>query len=250
MPSPSHPGAATLRTAPGARSTALSKTLVVLAAVLASLTVSLRIQAAIDDRAPLPNGGVDGPCTIWFVGSSTIHKWTTLRDDLRPWIAHNRGRDGALLTEIAQRLDRDRGGTGPAAIVFYGGDNDVAGGLSPTQAVADLRTLIAVKRARYGTTPIIVLGLKPSPTRWDFRARQRSYDMGAERLAAGRVDMRFVDVFARFLVRGQPGPFYVEDGVHLNAAGYAIMTRAVSAALARDLPGSRVRECLASADRD
>jgi hypothetical protein len=44
-------------------------------------------------HTPLPDaGGQQGRCVIWFVGSSSIHRWTTLAADIAPWITHNCGR--------------------------------------------------------------------------------------------------------------------------------------------------------------
>ena len=226
------------------RSTTGSRALVVAAALLASLTVGLRIQAAIEERTPLPGGGVEDPCTLWFIGSSTIHKWTSLDRDFRPWRVRNRGVNGAPLIEIDRRLRHEPGGEHPAAIVFYGGDNDIAEGRSPERALDDLAKVIAAKRAVVGATPMIVLGLKPSPTRWNVRADQRAYDSGAKRLAKGGSDLAFAAVGDRFLVDGRPGPYYVADGVHLDAAGYRIMTMAVTEALMRTLPPAVTQRCL------
>jgi len=38
--------------------------------------------------------------------------------------------------------------------------------------------------------------------------------------AAGDPKLGYIDLASSLLIDGEPGPFYIFDGIHLNAAGY------------------------------
>ena len=192
------------------------------------------------NAGPLP--GRDQPldrCAIWFIGSSTIERWSTLAADFAPWRVRNSGIGGAVIPDLNAGIAQEPPVGRPAAIVFYGGENDIAAGGSAERALQDFRTFLALKDRRFGGVPVIAVSVKPGPSRWANRPRQQAYDAGVARLAAQRPDLDYVDIRAAMLDGGRPGPYYVEDGVHMNPAGYAIWTRALRPALDRILPGRR-----------
>lgn len=177
--------------------------------------------------AQLPGGGAAAACAIWFVGSSSIHKWTTLEADMAPWDVRNRGVDGASMPEILQMLRNEPRGPGPRAILFYAGENDIAHGARAADDIGNLRAFLALRMRRWGDVPIVIMSLKPSPTRWGNLPEQTAFNAAARTIAARTPGVTFVDVVPRFLVNHRPGPFYVDDGIHLNPAGYARLTRAI-----------------------
>lgn len=204
--------------------------------------------AAMQHRAamhtPLPDaGGRQGACAIWFVGSSSFYRWTTLAEDMRPWIVHNRGVGGAFLPELRQRFANEGPVTPPQGIVFYAGDNDIAKGESEQQVEGEFRQFVLAKMARMPAVPMLVLSVKPSPERWSMRPIQTAYDAAMRRMAAGTPSLTYVPASAGLLVDGRPGPFFVEDGVHLNAAGYRVWAKAVHAALTATLPRRIAESC-------
>lgn len=189
-------------------------------------------------HTPLPDAdGRQGACVVWFLGSSSIHKWTSLQSDMAPWIAKNRGVDGALIDEVRQRFTAQTAMTPPEAIVLYAGENDLARGLSPQNVVAQLDTLVGTVQARLPRVPLFVVSLKPSPTRWPMRPQQRAVNAV---LAAQARDHGFtyVDIAPDLFVHGALGDYYQPDGVHLTPPGYAIWARDVHAALAKGLPAA------------
>lgn len=211
------------------------------------------VQAYIEHRRatePLPDTEQHtGICSLWFIGSSSIFKWSTLASDMTPWIAHNRGVHGAVIPEITGWLKNEPPGRSPAAIVLYGGENDIDGGDTGAQALLSLDRFLALKTSRYGTLPVIAISLKPSPARWSQRSEQIVFNDGLRRLATMRDDFHLLDVDSAMLVNGRPGPFYDVDGIHLNAAGYARWTARLRPALAHVLPASTVERCGTINDR-
>lgn len=195
------------------------------------------------ESATLPGGGSASGCTLWFIGSSTIHKWTTLATDMAPWDARNRGVDGATMPELLQMVRNEPGGTPPRAIVFYAGENDIVKGASAADDIANLRTFLALKSARWGNLPVVIVSLKPTPTRWGNLPEQTAFNTAARAIALRTPGTTFVNIVPLFLVNHRPGAFYVDDGVHLNAAGYARLTSAIQPTLKAILRQAPARGC-------
>jgi lysophospholipase L1-like esterase len=195
-------------------------------------------------RQPLPGASDrEGACVIWFVGSSTMSRWGSLQADMRPWIAQNRGIGGATMQEINLHIAHDKASRAPQAIVYYAGENDLAFGHSVDQALADLREFLAIKTRLFGQTPVFLISLKPSPTRWDRRADQAQYNVVAKQIADARPDAFYIDIVPLLMEHGEPGPFYMEDGLHMNDQGYRRWTQATQRALGSDLPRSVLQKC-------
>jgi lysophospholipase L1-like esterase len=172
-------------------------------------------------REPLPGASaMEGACVLWFVGSSSMSRWTSLQQDLQPWVAQNRGIAGATMPELNLHFAHDEAKHAPQAIVYYAGDNDLAFGRALDDTIADLKEFLAIKTRLFGKTPVFLISLKPSPTRWEQRADQERYNAAARAIALTRTDIAYVDIVPMLLENGRPGPFFMEDGLHLNDEGY------------------------------
>jgi len=182
-------------------------------------------------EARLPGGGVADQCAIWFIGSSSIHKWTTLETDMMPWQARNRGVNGARMPELLDMLRNEPRRSRPQAIVYYAGENDIAKGATAADDVVNLRAFLAFRMHRWRDVPVVVVALKPSPTRWGNLPEQTLFNTAARTIAAQTPGVTFVNIVPYFLIAHRPGPYYVDDGIHLNPAGYARMTQAIRPAL-------------------
>ncbi len=193
----------------------------------------------------LPDGGVEGRCAIWFVGSSSIHRWTTMASDMAPWEVHNRGVNGALMTELTARFLNERAVAKPAAVVFYLGENDINAGAGPEAVEGAAAHLVRTTRQRMPGTKVFVVGLKPSPRRWAQRPEQLRFNRAAATWAREDRHVTFLDVADTLLVRGVPGPFFLDDGIHLDDAGDRRWSRRVRAGIEAAMPPATVRPCTA-----
>ena len=138
---------------------------------------------------PLPDAdGPDGSCAIWFVGSSSIHRWTSMRADMAPWGVRNRGVNGALTGEVSARFQNEAVTTPPGAIVFYLGENDIAAGADADDVEGAVEHLVRIAAQRMPGTRLFVIGLKPSPARWSQRAAQRRFNARARAWASSTAD--------------------------------------------------------------
>lgn len=186
---------------------------------------------AMDRDAPAPAGGVV------FVGSSSIRRWSSLAEDMAGLPVVQRGFGGSRLFDACYWSDvlvtRHR----PAAVVLFSGTNDLAGD-DPKSAehVRDLFRLF-VRRVRRADPDLSVAWIAITPT--PARARHLALVREANRLVRAECEadprLAFLDPTAD-LTRpdGTPDPaFFVDDGLHLNADGYAVWTRHVRAVVAR-----------------
>jgi lysophospholipase L1-like esterase len=70
----------------------------------------------------------------------------------------------------------------------------------------------------------VFISIKPSPQRWHLFEKMQEANRGLAAIAAGAPNLRFIDVTAAMLgPDGKPRPeLYVDDGLHMTPAGYAL----------------------------
>lgn len=180
-----------------------------------------------DRDQPPPRGGVV------FVGSSSIVGWKTLAADFPDFRVIQRGFGGSELADSVHYAERVVLPYEPRAVVLYAGDNDLANGKSPEAILEDFRAFHRKLHAALPATRIVYIAIKPSASRWKLRDQM----IATNRLIADECSrdprLRFVDVFTPMLnAHGEPrAELFVEDQLHLNAAGYALWTPLVAAQL-------------------
>lgn len=194
-------------------------------------------------HAPLPDSaGRQGECALWFIGSSSMRRWSTVGQDMRPWTAHNRGIEGADYPEIRAHFANEHARP-PGAIILYAGENDLASGTSVRTVLHELAMFAAERRAAEGNTPILLLSMKPSPKRARILKDQLLFNTAARHLAMGDTSLHYVDVTTPLITAAKSTNLYLPDQVHMNAAGYAIWARIVAKELAFILPKDVQRRC-------
>ena len=170
-------------------------------------------------------------CPILFVGSSSIRMWGSLKADMAPLPVLNRGFGGSKISEANLYFDRIVTPYRPRAIVFYAGENNLDAGESPEAVAEQFRRFLELKRARLGNTPLFYISAKPSKLRFTQLDRQKTLNAAVRSLPGN--DLIFIDVVSPMMNGRQLRDIYVEDGLHMNAAGYAIWTGLVRQALAK-----------------
>ncbi len=162
-----------------------------------------------------------------FYGSSSIRMWTDLARDMGDARACNMGFGGSTLAACEYFFDRLVPGVNPMSLVIYAGDNDLGDGQTPEEVLASFSALAdRIKRA----LPLIEVGfisIKISPAREGIRERIRQTNALIGEEIMRRPLFYYVDV-AEAMLDGAGEPrceLYMEDGLHLNEAGYALWTR-------------------------
>jgi lysophospholipase L1-like esterase len=183
---------------------------------------------AADATHPPRDGG------IVFVGSSSIVKWDSLASDFAGEHVIKRGFGGSELADSVFYADRIVLPYHPRAVVLYAGDNDLAAGKTPEQVFADFQAFVTKVHGALPHCRIVYIAAKPSPARWHLREKfQHANALIAAACAKDTERLRFVDVWPAMLgADGKPRTeLFVTDKLHMNAAGYAIWTPLVKAAL-------------------
>jgi lysophospholipase L1-like esterase len=170
-----------------------------------------------DLQNPPPKHGVV------FVGSSSIRLWDLARSF--PGLdAINRGFGGSQLADAVQYAPRIVHPYEPRLVVLYSGENDLAFGKTPEQVSADFREFTRRMLEKLPGTKVIVLSIKPSPSRsrfWDKMGAAN--DLIREHCKTDR-RLHYLDVATALLgPDGTPRPEYFRsDGLHLNEKGYHV----------------------------
>ena len=161
---------------------------------------------------------------VVFLGSSSIRMWQSLAADFPGLAVVNRGFGGSELSDAVQFADRIVVPHRPRVVVLYAGDNDLDSGKTPARVFKDFQSFVTLIHQRLPAARIVFISIKPSLARVKImdKAREanrliRDYIRGDDRLA-------YVDVFTPMLdATGQPrSELFLEDGLHMNARGYAI----------------------------
>ena len=166
-----------------------------------------------ESKNTLPEGG------ILFVGSSSIRMWPTAAA-FPGNIIINRGFGGAEFPDIFYYYERVITRYAPQKIVLYVGDNDVARGKSADAVFSDYLKLVDWIRRDLPDAELHFISVKPSKARWDYWPVMVEVNRRVAEHAATDPQLGYVDLASVLLVEGEPGPFYIFDGLHLNAAGY------------------------------
>ena len=189
-----------------------------------------------DANAKLPPAAAG---RVVFFGDSITQGWAAFDAGLFSDQSVNRGISGQTTSQMVVRFQDDVIALKPAVVHILAGTNDVAGNTGPVAQAwieANVRTLVELAKA-HGVK--VVLGsilpagrftwrpeLTPAPTIRALNANLRRY---AE--AEGLV---YVDYHAAMATPdGALRPELTGDGVHPNAAGYAIMRPLADAAIRR-----------------
>lgn len=195
--------------------------------------------------ATLPDNGVAAQgCALWFVGSSSIHRWTSLQQDMAPWITHNRGINSATLPDILPRFANIGPAEGrPRALILYVGENDIANGVPVRTVMRQVAALFDLRDRLLPGVPVLLLSAKPSPGRLKFLGEQRLFNAAAQNFLPHMQAAHYADITTPLLAGGKLGDNYQADGVHMNAGGYRIWADVVRRRLDQILPASVTRTC-------
>ena len=176
-----------------------------------------RFEAA--DRIRPPRAGA-----AVFVGSSSIRMWETLEADFPGLPVLNRGFGGSELSDAVRFADRIVIPYRPRVVVLYAGDNDLAAGKTPVQVFNDFQSFVTLVRRKLPETRIAFVAIKPSLARLSIIDKAREANQLIRDYVRGDNKLAYVDVFTPMLdANGQPRrELFLEDGLHMNASGYAI----------------------------
>ena len=167
---------------------------------------------------------------VVFTGSSTIRMWASLRQDFPNLNVMNRGFGGSRLDDLVFFAPKIVAPYKPKMIVVYSGENDIEGKETPENALEDFKAFISFRDKTLPKTPVIYISMKPSILRWSLWPEMKRGNELIRTEISKHKNIRYVDISAAMLgPNGEkpPADIFVADGLHLNAKGYAIITKAL-----------------------
>jgi lysophospholipase L1-like esterase len=176
-----------------------------------------------DKKMPPPKQGV------LFLGSSSIRLWD-VKKSFPDMLTVNRGFGGSQICDSTHYADRIVNIHEPRVVVFYAGDNDIAGGKSPEQVRDDFRDFVEKVRGPQPDLPIIFLAIKPSIARWKLADKIKEANQLIKDDLEELGNITYVDVWPGMLdEKGEPRKeLFADDGLHMNEKGYEVWTELVT----------------------
>jgi len=163
---------------------------------------------------------------VLFIGSSSIRKWKT-HNSFPDLPVVNRGFGGAHISDMLYFIqDIALKYKTPSCIVFYCGDNDIAGGKSPQRVLSDYQKFVRVVHAKFPGVPFIYIPIKPSLNRWTLWGQMKKANE-LIRAYSDKNKLLFYADTATPMIDNDGTPhkdLFVADGLHLNAKGYELWT--------------------------
>ncbi|MBL7140577.1 MAG: hypothetical protein ISS74_06675 [Planctomycetes bacterium] len=180
------------------------------------------------DAAHPPPEGV-----VVFAGSSTIRMWPDLEKTFAPTPVLGRGIGGSHISDQVHWAGRLVLRYRPRQVVFYAGDNDVAGGKKAERLLEDFKRFIAAVRKGLPEAWIHFLAIKPSVKREALWPEMAKANRLVTEFAKTAPRVTYIDVATPLLdAGGRPRPdLFVDDMLHMNAKGYALWVPLVRAAI-------------------
>lgn len=200
----------------------------------------VRALEAVDPRHPLPRGG------IVFIGSSSIRMWSTLARDMAPLAVVNRGFGGAQVDAVLHYTPRLVLPLRPRAVVLGAGENDLEAirGKTPERVLDDVSRFDELVRGALPGVRTYFLNVKPSPARRAVWPEARRYNELLRDFVNASTKRGLLDVATpTFDAEGnRRSELFLEDGLHLSSAGYAMWTSVVRPRLLADFGGGGAQQ--------
>jgi lysophospholipase L1-like esterase len=173
------------------------------------------------------------PDAVLFVGSSSVVRWQTA-ERFPDLTVINRGFGGSHISDVNHFIEETVLRYEPSLIVFYAGNNDIAGGKTPHQVLEDYQAFVGGVHQHSPVTPILFISIHPSPLRWTDWPEMNEANALIRTWSASNPGLHYVDVATPMLRDGREpsADLFVEDRLHLSEAGYDLWTPLVARAIA------------------
>ena len=181
------------------------------------------------------NEGGGGSEHVLFLGSSSFRLWDSLPEDLSPYSVIKRAYGGAKYRDLAiYTPNLIRGLRFRKAVVFIA--NDITGKDDDTDPVVVgklARLVVEQLRREQPTAEIYLLAVTPTPSRYVHWPRIQQTNRELRSIAQNLKGVHYIPTSYAFLdADGEPkAGYFVEDKLHLNAAGYRVWAELIKRSL-------------------
>ncbi|MBM3426411.1 MAG: G-D-S-L family lipolytic protein [Bacteroidetes bacterium] len=157
-------------------------------------------------------------------GSSTIKLWQSLSEISSGETVLNTGFGGSKAADLERYLFPLVLRFDPKRVFIYEGDNDLWADVPLQEILTSLKQIVARVHLVDPGTEIILIGAKPSPSRWAKKESYLSFNQLLKDYCDQAEQVAYLDTWKALTdAQGNPRPeLYLEDQLHLNSKGYAI----------------------------
>lgn len=176
---------------------------------------------------------------ILFIGSSSIRLWKNIEKDLAPFRPIKRGYGGASLSDMIHFTKKIVFPHKFKALVIYVG-NDITGSKNdktPEEVLGLTKTLVKKVRSKYPKTPIFIIGITPTSSRWLAWKKQKEVNTLWMNYCESKSNMYFIDTEKAYLdIEGNPkDELFIGDKLHQNQNGYDLWSLIIKESLIKNL---------------
>lgn len=173
---------------------------------------------------------------IVFTGSSSIRRWTTLKEDFPGLPVLNRGFGGSVANDLIVHAGTVVFRHEPKVLVVYTGSNDLNAKLTVQEAFEDYTKFLNLVHERLPDTRVVLNAVKISIKRLTQIPQVHELNQKLEAWARDKTWARYVDSCSYLAdEKGQPiRDYYVDDLLHLSPSGYAKWTGILGPVLAEE----------------
>lgn len=163
---------------------------------------------------------------IVFTGSSSIRRWSTLKEDFPGLPVLNRGFGGSVANDLVVYFDTVVLRHQPKILVAYTGSNDLNAKLTVEEAFSDYTRFLDLVHQKLPQTKVVLNAVKITIKRQSQIPQVHELNQKLQAWAADRPWVRYVDSCS-YLADAAGAPirsYYVDDLLHLSPEGYAKWT--------------------------
>lgn len=161
---------------------------------------------------------------VVFTGSSSMKLWEDAPGAFPRYNVINNGFGGSHFSDLLYYYEDLIVKPQPDILFIYEGDNDIASGKDPRKVRDEARQLIKKIRSDLPQTRIVLIAVKPSVSRMEFKEQYETLNRYLERIARRSRNVDFADMWDA--MTNSNGEVYtdifVDDNLHLNKKGYEI----------------------------
>lgn len=173
---------------------------------------------------------------ILFVGSSSFTKWRDIKEYFPGYPIINRGFGGSSLPDVINYAEQVIVKYKPKQIYIYCGENDIAGSDAVTSdtVLNRFKKLYSIIRKNLKKkTEVIFVSIKPSVSRWKLEQKFNEANALIQKFIESERHIIFLDVHTAML---EPDgmvkkDIFIQDQLHMNAAGYKIWQKIIAPTL-------------------
>ncbi len=168
---------------------------------------------------------------ILFVGSSSFTNWKDVKDYFPKYKIINRGFGGSTLPDVIRYANDIIIPYKAKQIVIYCGENDLASSDTVTaqMVLQRFKQLFSSIRKNNPAQLVAFVSLKPSPSRKQLWQKMVQANQLIKNYLSTKTKTAFIDVYHKMFNKDGTvmKDIFIEDNLHMNAAGYKIWQKAM-----------------------